>query len=80
MIGPVTSGGTSYSATVAVPVYDEYGATVIVYVPVCASVRVSTNPPDVPNIVDGASVVPSGFWIEIDASRMVALVTAALIR
>ena len=59
----VTSGGTSNRRSVAEPVAVPWGSIRIVYVPVAASVLVSTNRPLVPKAARGASRVPSGFLI-----------------
>jgi hypothetical protein len=58
------SGGTLWSVSVTLPVAAPCGSTRITYVPVTASVRVSMNPPPVPNVVGPASRLPSGFRIE----------------
>ena len=60
----VTSGGTSNRRSVAEPVAVPWGSIRIVYVPVAASVLVSTNSPLVPKAARGASRVPSGFLID----------------
>src|SRR5215211_1270525 len=59
-IVPVTSGGTSYSRSVTLPVLVPCGSTTIVYVPATASETASTKPPIVPIVVGATSVVPSG--------------------
>src|SRR5262245_60011882 len=47
-IGPVWSGGTSYTVSVALPLYDPFGAKSSVYVPVERSATGSRNPPSGP--------------------------------
>ena len=61
---PVTSGGTSYSVSVADPVAAPCGSTVIVYVPATGSVRTSTKVPVVAKSVFPTNVLPSGFAID----------------
>ena len=60
VIVPVTSGGTLYSVNVAEPVVVFGGSTVIVYVPVLGSARVSTKPPPVPKRTLPPTAFPFG--------------------
>src|SRR5215217_6529510 len=85
VIGADTSGGTSFSVSVAEPTSASCGSTRIVYVPLTGSVFVSTKPPLVPNGVAKTSVEPSGFVIETRAEQhdeepIVTLVRARLTR
>jgi hypothetical protein len=62
---PVTSGGTSKSVTVVLPIPAPWGSTTTVYVPVLGSVIVSRKPPPIPKFAGFARAAPFGFSTEI---------------
>src|SRR5439155_1254169 len=64
VIVPVASAGAAQSVTVIVPVADDCGLSENVYVPVWASVFVSTKAPLIPTVSEETSVVASGFATE----------------
>ena len=79
VIVPVTSGATSLSVSVALPVELVLGLTRIVYVPVAPSVFVSMNRPLVPMKVGATRLVPSGLMIDTSLLEMLTAVMLRLI-
>ena len=77
VIEPVTSGGTSISFNVILPILLPEGSTRIVYVPVTGNAGEDRNPPLVDTEVGTMRLLPSGFRMET-AEEMI--VTELMIR